>query len=149
MCPTFVLISGIMRQDPTGTNVIDMFVLDFEVVNWGGAGAREFLLDPDCIAGEILESLAHAEVHGGDVVVAVLGPDRMIARDPDPLPSLIHDRRPRDLRVQQGIDGGLLSDRSLQSNVYNAKGSTNKPTPVAVSAWSWQLNDEVLDCPRT
>jgi hypothetical protein len=40
--------------------------------------------------------------------VAVLGPDRMIASDPDPLPGLIHDRRPRDLRVQQCIDGGLL-----------------------------------------
>jgi hypothetical protein len=39
-----------MRQHPTGTNVINMFVLDFEVVNWGGAGAGEFLLDPDRVA---------------------------------------------------------------------------------------------------
>jgi hypothetical protein len=29
-----------------------MFVLDFEVVNWGGAGTGEFLLDPDGVAGE-------------------------------------------------------------------------------------------------
>ena len=71
----------IMRQHPTRTNVINMVVLDFEVVNWGGAGTGEFLLDPDRVAGEVLESLAHAEVHGGDVVVAVLGPDRMIASD--------------------------------------------------------------------
>jgi hypothetical protein len=66
-----------------------MFVLDFEVVNWGGAGAGEFLLDPNNVAGEIRESLSHAQVHGGDVVVAVLGPDRVIARHPDPLPGLI------------------------------------------------------------
>ena len=79
-----------------------MFVLDFEVVNWGVAGTGEFLLDPDGVAGEILESLSHAQVHGGDVVVTVLGPNRMIARDPDPLPGLIHNRRPRDLRVTAG-----------------------------------------------
>ncbi len=37
---TFILaLPSIMRQHPTSTNVIDMFVLDFEVVNWGGAGA--------------------------------------------------------------------------------------------------------------
>ncbi len=67
-----------MRQHPTSTNVINMFVLDFEVVNRGGAGAREFLLDPDGVAGEVLESFAKAQVHCGDVAVTVLGPDRMM-----------------------------------------------------------------------
>jgi hypothetical protein len=50
-----------MRQHPTSTNLINIFVLDFEVVNWGWAGAGEFLLDPDGVAGEILESLSHAK----------------------------------------------------------------------------------------
>jgi hypothetical protein len=86
-----------------------MFVLDFEVVNWGGAGPGKFLLDPDGVAGEVLESLANAQVHRGDVVVTVLGPDRMVARDPDSLPRRINARCPRRPRVQQSFLGGLES----------------------------------------
>ncbi len=74
---------------------------------WGRGG--EFLLDPNGVTGDVLESLAQAQVHRGDVVVTVLGPDRMIARDPDSLPRRINARCPRRPRVQQSFLGGLES----------------------------------------
>jgi hypothetical protein len=98
-----------MRQHPVRANVINMFVLDFEVVNRGGAGAGEFLLDPDGVAGQVLESLAQAKVHRRNVVVTVLRPDWMVARDPDSLPRRIKARCPRRPRVQQSFRGVLES----------------------------------------
>jgi len=70
-------------QQGTGGDIIDVFQVDFKVVDWLAAGARSDRGDTQICARRAAKALADLQLASGDEIVAIFGPERMVRGDAD------------------------------------------------------------------